>query len=372
MLRSHLRSTGVALVFLGLAGLSSPVSGRERSARARAGQPVEAPGQPGAGWPGEKLPLPIVVETPSDLAIKSLAERYYLVFNLLASGKLAWERKDWPEAARRWEELLALPDLPRDVARTLRPLAIEARRRADGSPPSTVLLQPERDANDSEETAGVEAGPVAVTPRPLGAADPLPVSVSGLVSGGGALGPAGAVLWLKRRDGRTPRPRPLRGRTMDQVGKDFVPHILPVTVGTQVSFRNRDPLHHNVFSLSKPNDFDSGLYAEGGAYERRFDAPGAVQILCNIHASMLAYVVVLDTPWYALARPGGSFTIRGVPPGEYDLYAWHESSSTPTRLPLTVGPDGVRGVSIGVGGDRPAPRFVPDKYGKPRQSQLGY
>ena len=206
------------------------------------------------------------------------------------------------------------------------------------------------------------------TPNPV-----LPlVNVSGLVSGGGAIGPGGSVVWLKRSDGNTPRPAPLRGKSINQLNKTFVPRVLPVTVGSTVHFANQDPIFHNVFSLSRPNDFDSGLYKAGQSFSKSFPRPGPVQILCNIHASMLGYVVVVDSPWYGQADSGGAFVIRGVPPGDYDLETWHEGSSKTIRQKISVGVEGLRGIAVRVGGDRRAPAAVPDKYGKQRQVQLGY
>jgi hypothetical protein len=81
---------------------------------------------------------------------------------------------------------------------------------------------------------------------------------------------------------------------------------------------------------------------------------------------------VVDTPYYAQADGTGAFTIKGVPPGEYELKAWHEAASKLVAQRLNVGPGGVRGLALQVGGDKRAPQFVPDKSGKPRQSHLGY
>jgi hypothetical protein len=103
-----------------------------------------------------------------------------------------------------------------------------------------------------------------------------------------------------------------------------------------------------------------------------FKRPGAVQLLCNIHSSMIGYVYVVDSPYYAQADGTGGFVIKGVPPGEYQIDVWHEGSSKETRQRLTVGPDGVRGLSLKVAGDKGAPATVPDKSGKPRQAQIGY
>jgi hypothetical protein len=87
---------------------------------------------------------------------------------------------------------------------------------------------------------------------------------------------------------------------------------------------------------------------------------------------MLAYVVVVDSPYLAQADASGAFTIRNVPPGAYTLEAWHEGALAPFSMPLAVGPEGARAVAVRVAGDRRPPSSAPDKYGKPRQIQLGY
>ena len=105
---------------------------------------------------------------------------------------------------------------------------------------------------------------------------------------------------------------------------------------------------------------------------KTFSHPGIVQLLCNIHATMNAYVVVVDSPYYAKAQASGAFKIHNVPAGRYDVSAWHEAGSTITHRTITVGADGPHDLTLNVGDDkRPAP-FVPDKYGHKRQPQLGY
>jgi plastocyanin len=313
----------------------------------------------GAGreWLGEEMPLPLSVKTPQDLAVKTVAERQYLIFNLLAGGKVAWDAGDFATAATKWESLLRLPGLDPEIDRVLRPLAVAARASAGGAPAAPV--SPGAAAPGEPSTA---ARPARV----------LPVTVSGTLVGGGAPGPGGAVVWLKRTNGETPRPSPAKGKVISQRGKAFVPHVLAVPVGTKVSFQNDDAIFHNVFSLGKPNDFDTGLYKQGATYDQVFKKAGPVQLLCNIHSSMIGYVYVVDSPYYAQADGTGTFTIRGVPPGEYEVEVWHEGSSRNTRQHLSVGVDGVRGLDLRIGGDRRPPAFVPDKSGKPRQSHLGY
>jgi len=327
--------------------------------------PAAAAPADGRGWLGEELPLPLAVRTAQDLAVKAAAEKQYLIFNLLAGGKLAWDQGDFATAATKWEALLRVHGLDGEIEKVIRPLAKEARGRAGGAvstPPAPVATgTPE--ATPPMPPAENETGPRPPTALP---------SVSGTVSGGGSQGPGGAVIWLKRMGGETPRPAPARGKVVTQRSKTFIPKVLAIPVGTKVSFRNEDPIFHNVFSLSKPNDFDTGLYKQGATYQQTFKRAGVVQILCNIHSSMLATIVVVDTPYYAQADGSGAFTIKGVPSGDYRLTVWHEAASKPIEQKLTVGPGGTRGLALQVGGDKRPPQFVPDKSGKPRQSHIGY
>lgn len=331
-------------------------------------RPVAAGQGEGRGWLGEELPLPLSVRTPQDLLVKTAAEKQYLIFNLLAGGKLAWDMGDFATAAAKWEALLRVPGLDEDLEKLIRPLARDARGRAGES--ATAVVVPRRDGSGGSDSAVETDGEVRPTARRVFPAVPA-VNVSGTVSGGGGAGPGGAVIWLKRLGGETPRPAPARGKVITQRGKTFIPHVLAVPVGTKVSFRNEDPIFHNIFSLAKPNDFDTGLYKQGTSYTQTFRKAGPVQLLCNIHSSMLGFVYVVDSPYYAQADGAGAFTIKGVPPGDYQIHVWHESATKPAEQKLTVGPAGAR-ISLQVGGDKRVPQFVPDKSGRPRQSHLGY
>src|SRR3984957_8349335 len=80
------------------------------------------------------MPLPLAVRTPQDLAVKAAAEKQYLIFNLLAGGKLAWDTGNFAAAATKWEALLRVPQLDPEIERVIRPLARDARGRAGGQP----------------------------------------------------------------------------------------------------------------------------------------------------------------------------------------------------------------------------------------------
>lgn len=310
---------------------------------------------PPPDWPGAEMPLPLVVRTPADMAFKSAAERQYLIFNLLAGGKLAYDRGDMATAASRWEELLRVPGLSLEMEALVKPLAAEARQKP------AKFEEPEEPSKSPAKPSPVEVR------RPK-------VSASGTIEGtvqGGAGGAGGAVVWLTRADGSTPKPKPAPRQSVIQRGKRFLPHVLVVPTGTEVSFLNEDKMFHNVFSLSRPNEFDLGLYEKGVARNKVFQEPGPVRLLCNIHASMSAFVYVVDSPWYTQADGKGHFALRGVPPGQYVLHAWHETSAKPSTQSVTVGM-GLVSVAATVTSDAERTAFVLDKAGKPRQSQLGY
>lgn len=116
--------------------------------------------------------------------------------------------------------------------------------------------------------------------------------------------------------------RPLRQAILDQRQETFVPYVLPVFVGTTVSFPNNDPFYHNVFSLSKAARFDLGRYPMGRSKTVRFDRPGIVRVFCEIHSHMSAFVLVLSHRYFAATEPGGRYRIEGVPPGDYDVVVW--------------------------------------------------
>ncbi len=112
--------------------------------------------------------------------------------------------------------------------------------------------------------------------------------------------------------------------TMSTDRKQFVPHILPIVVGSIVRFPNQDSILHNAFSTSKNNVFDVGLYAEGEGHTVTFTHPGYVRVYCNVHHSMIGHILVLDTPYFTHPDAHGRFNLVDLPEGRGDLVVWHD------------------------------------------------
>lgn len=113
---------------------------------------------------------------------------------------------------------------------------------------------------------------------------------------------------------------------MVQKDKLFQPHLLVVPSGSLVSFPNRDPFFHNVFSLFNGRRFDLGLYETGASHSVPFKREGVSYIFCNIHSDMGAVIVSVATPYFAIATQA-SVQLHRVPPGEYLLKTWAEDAS---------------------------------------------
>ena len=109
-----------------------------------------------------------------------------------------------------------------------------------------------------------------------------------------------------------------------QLNEMFIPHVLPIVVGTTVQFPNEDPFFHNVFSLSSTKSFDLGRYPKNHTRLVKFDQPGIVKVFCHIHSHMNAVILVFDHPYFCVPEAKGNFVIGDIPPGRYTLVAWHE------------------------------------------------
>jgi plastocyanin len=128
---------------------------------------------------------------------------------------------------------------------------------------------------------------------------------------------------------------------MNQIGNQYQPHLLPVLVGTKVSFTSLDPELHNVYARAGKKAMFNQAVLTKQKFEKTFNEPGVVHLSCNIHKEMSADIVVLQNPFWAKTDPKtGGFQIRNVPPGKYVLRVWGEGmndAQKARKFDVTVG-----------------------------------
>src|SRR6266849_3958119 len=161
-------------------------------------------------------------------------------------------------------------------------------------------------------------------------------SISGQVSGVAGQ----SVVYVDTISGKT-FPAPTEHPVIDQKGLVFQPHVTAVQVGTTVDFLNSDSVAHNVFWTSiggnKKLNHNLGTWPKGERKSFKFDTPGAVPILCNVHPEMSAYIVVAPTPYFAETDRTGNYKIENVPDGSYTLTAWHEGAKNQSKTVAASG-----------------------------------
>jgi plastocyanin len=142
--------------------------------------------------------------------------------------------------------------------------------------------------------------------------------------------------------GENPFNPPTEQAIIDQINLTFVPHVMPILVGSTINFPNSDKVRHNIFSPSKTKKFNLGTYPVGTTKSVTFEKPGLglVVLLCNVHTEMSAFVLVLKNPYFAVTDETGAFSIPNqkamkaahvdkysdLPAGTYRIRVWHESS----------------------------------------------
>jgi plastocyanin len=138
---------------------------------------------------------------------------------------------------------------------------------------------------------------------------------------------------------------------IDQINKRFVPRVSVVRTGTAITFPNSDRIRHQVYSFSPAKTFSLKLYAGSPKTAVTFDQPGLVVLGCNIHDNMIAFVGVVDSPYFAKTTDTGTASLN-LPSGRYRLRAWHPNAvaalpsqeitvaSAPLNIPLAIDVDG--------------------------------
>ena len=118
---------------------------------------------------------------------------------------------------------------------------------------------------------------------------------------------------------------PKEHAVIDQKNMTFIPHILPLLRGTTVDFLNSDIIQHNVYSPDAVADnMNLGTWLKGETRSFTFNKLGVASIRCNVHVDMLAYVLVLQNPYFARVNNDGSFSVANVPEGKYNVKLWSE------------------------------------------------
>jgi plastocyanin len=187
-----------------------------------------------------------------------------------------------------------------------------------------------------------------------GSASALASDLAGKVSAQGLRKSENILVYLTKTPGFSGPPQ--NTFAVDQNNLTFLPHVLVIPKGATVSFPNSDKVDHNVFSLSRTKKFNFGSYKPGQSHDVVFDKPGIVGLRCDVHAEMIAYILVMKSPYYALTDKKGNFKIdtTGLSPGKYTLKTWHEklknsrmtidlteSIKTPLTIKLKRGTPGV-------------------------------
>lgn len=170
---------------------------------------------------------------------------------------------------------------------------------------------------------GLVAGALAIaTMTAAGRPSAAGSNITGTVKATGLASNADAVVYVEQ----APAGPPPATVTMDQRKFQFVPHVLPVMIGTTVKFLNSDPTPHNVFSPDFEK-YNLGTWPQGQSKEHVFSTcakfPCAYTQLCRVHPEMEGFVVVLPNPYFAVSDREGHFEIANVPVGQYTVGVWH-------------------------------------------------
>jgi len=164
------------------------------------------------------------------------------------------------------------------------------------------------------------------------------IATAGTISGKVSGVSGESVVYVDVVQGKT-FPAPTAHPLIDQKGLMFTPHITAVQVGTTVDFQNSDSVAHNVFWTSvggnKKLTHNLGTWPKGEKRSFKFDNPGTVPLLCNVHPEMSGYVIVSPTPYFAITDKSGEYKIENVPDGSYTVAAWHEGAKNQSK-PVAV------------------------------------
>jgi plastocyanin len=150
------------------------------------------------------------------------------------------------------------------------------------------------------------------------------LSEEAIVGAGGAL--ANVLVYVKSGLPAGNWPVPSTPVDLDQKGCMYSPHVLGLMAGQNLAISNSDPTNHNVHPMPRVNrEWNESEPPQSPPKLKSFDKPEiGILFKCNVHPWMRAYVSVLANPFFAVTAEDGTFSIKGLPPGDYTLEAWHE------------------------------------------------
>ena len=139
------------------------------------------------------------------------------------------------------------------------------------------------------------------------------------------------LIYVKEGLGNKKFDPPAKKVIFDQRGCTYIPHVLGIQTGQELEVVNSDPVLHNVHSLSKDNQqFNVGQPKQGMKLTKKFDKPEVFKVKCEVHGWMGAYMGVFSHPFYAVTGDDGTFSLKGLPAGDYTIEAWHEKYGSQT------------------------------------------
>ena len=177
---------------------------------------------------------------------------------------------------------------------------------------------------------------------------------------------ADAALALIPLDAPVPAAPANAGNTSEvvQEKQEFTSYVTVVQAGTRVAFPNRDSVQHHVYSLSKAKKFELPLYDPGKSESLVFDVSGTVTLGCNIHDWMIAYLIVVPTPYFAQTSADGTATVS-APSGRYRVELLHPRliKTVSQELSLEEGKAATRALTVSLKPDRRIRRGTDGKAG---------
>ncbi|MFE8645861.1 methylamine utilization protein [Sphingomonas sp. NCPPB 2930] len=160
-----------------------------------------------------------------------------------------------------------------------------------------------------------------------------------------------AVVYATPAGARPALAAPGTTAAIDQIDREFVPLVSVIQTGTNVRFPNKDDVEHDIYSFSPAKRFEIKLYSGVPSKPVLFDKPGLVVLGCNIHDSMVAYVLVVETPYFGRTDKDGRMSFENLPAGSYRVAAWHYRMRDPNAQPTST-------AQVAAGGASPALKFT--------------